>query len=1353
MVSPELGLQIEPDGAPANPGRWFIGIGVGQYDDAALNLRMALGDVDRMSIWFTRDSRVDHRIALRELASNPTWAQISSQLRNFLNQRVPDDVVVIYIACHGEQEAGEAYLFGRDTPRANLAGCAVSARQLGLMLGASKPHNVLVIVDACVAGTIAAAIADATRLAVREQNTRDPYRRFAQVMIASTFGLDPAQDGQFVEAFLRTISNERWTGTARPWISLEQLIQGLNEELREKAPGQRVECTHWFNGEIQLIPNPNVGRRQHGGLFDDKEFAAHFDPASRGVSRSETGYFFTGRTTELARASQWLNMPKAVDAGSSPMFVITGSPGTGKSALLSRIAVLSQPDLLPPGTDLARLPPETVPRPNALDGVIWCHGKTRRQVIGDLARVLDGTASTPDALFGLAEAHGRGKVIAVDALDEAAADEAEAIAREVLAPLVSKSSVRLMIATRKHAIGGGGANLLDELAVPRRELLDLDLSTNHRADLIRYVEARLEARGFAASRKEGDAAANVGALAQAIAMAAGKSFLVASIAVRSAQPHQVGAYHLPAEVGEALAGYLDRLPEPERIRDVLRPLAWALGPGLPWGTIWPALATALADDAKAVDDEAIGAALDAAGDLIVESDDGGEPVYRLFHEALAEHLRSMTTRRAEAPGLIGRALLALRTERRWSDVPRYARTYLPAFLTNAEMLDELSAILLDPAWARLRRIDSGDPLSTAHDVEAAAASFLKYRRPLDLAPLCHQHSRDMTETVPPLIEVLALSGQSRRAEVLAANLTDVADRMLVYRALAQIYATDQDPDGARRCADEVERALPAMHADHRPMAWCWTAQAAMAAGLPERARRCAIKAFEAVALNDEWDRLNGLFWAAMASRLTDHADTRMRVRAELEQGIGVVPTFRNQFLQAAAIAGCTAFLRQQLEGVLALAPGQHSTVRIGNLALALADAGLLDEMTRLVNHVGNSIPSGEPDSVKRWTWALAISGRLAAAVDALALIGNGVECSKAIGQIADIIARSGDTALIERLNIEIKRFIPCEEPRTEARLIRAMWTIGQREAALAEAERAMAASGRVSAMIDPRVEERSNPTGVRNKAGRKTARRAMVTSRAPVVDQINCGIVETAASKGDLASAREIVAKIEVPQFKAEALGAIALHDPDVEAGIDSWMEALIAARRAGRGAVALRLPSGIELLQKAGRPAEALALEHRIVDIDAAWQLELFIGEYASLRTSVAAGGERTRIFENLLLVPMHLARMRTWSKAEVRAAWDRGEDGSRLFAVGLMRGDPALVVSDLLAEGIRASRSAFEQGQALQAVADAQAKVGVAETVLRAISDEMSGLPRPGGSRAWLDGPNRYRLAKQILERHEKR
>src|ERR1043166_3273561 len=178
--------------APPAGKRWFIGVGVGEYDDKELNLACALSDVDRITRWFTQGSAVNHTVALPELAANPTWSQISTKLRDFLRTCARDDVVVVYIACHGQQEGGEAYLFGRDTPSTMLAGNAVVARQLGSMLGMSKPHKVLLIIDACVAGAIAAAVGDATYLAVRDENTRDPYRRFAQVMIASTFGLAPA---------------------------------------------------------------------------------------------------------------------------------------------------------------------------------------------------------------------------------------------------------------------------------------------------------------------------------------------------------------------------------------------------------------------------------------------------------------------------------------------------------------------------------------------------------------------------------------------------------------------------------------------------------------------------------------------------------------------------------------------------------------------------------------------------------------------------------------------------------------------------------------------------------------------------------------------------------------------------------------------------------------------------------------------------------------------------------------------------------------------------------------------------------------------------------------------------------
>ncbi|MGO7286641.1 caspase family protein [Rhizobium ruizarguesonis] len=965
------------------PRRWFVGIGVGDYNDETLNLGKALYDVERMTEWFTAGTSVKHEAAVTDLARNPTWARISGGLADFLEPRTADEVVVVYIACHGEEEGGEAYLFGSDTPRTKLAARALSAKQIGALLGSSRPHNVLILIDACVAGQIAAEISDAARKAARAENSRDPQRQYAQVLISSAFGLSPAQDGAFADAFLRAVSDERWTGTVTPWISIERLLEAINHELSIAAPGQRVDCSPWFNGEIHLVPNPNVGRRKGSALFNDDDFAAHFDPASRGVSRSESGSFFTGRTDELARATGWLRQARdgtrdqAVPAfGRGNMLVVTGSPGSGKSALLSRIAVLSSPDL----RDSSRLddpsPADAVPELGALDAAIWCRGKTHRQIIAELARTMGGAATTPETLMALAKMRGDPLVVAVDALDEAVSGEAEKIASEVLAPLASDTPLHFLVATRRRPVGGGNVDLLEQLAAAAPVLIDLDVAKKRQEDITDYVARRLAARGFASGKGE-----EGGKLAEAIAKAAGNSFLVASIAARSVKLGEVSVFRLPSEVGEALAAYLDRLPDPESARDVLRPLAWAQGPGLPWGTVWPMMATRVRVRGSAlINDAAIKATLDTAGDLVVESVDRGEPVYRLFHEALAQHFRETTPSPRVAERRIAGGMLDMRDDRPWSDVPRYVRAYLPAFLTSAGMGEELIALLLDPAWIRQRRLDTSDSLAVLQDVDNAVAKFKEMRRLNDIAQLSYQYSQLITTGLPPLIELLARAGQSVRAEAMAGNLEDIADRMIIFKSLAAIHGKNGDIAAAARDAEEVMRGLPAMHADHRPMAWCWAAEALMAAGQLEGARHAAAEALDAVALNDEWDRQNGLFWAAMAARVSESEGVRERIALQIELLAKGGALFRNQILQAAAVAGCTNILKAKLAEVTAGGPESHSPTRIGNLGLALADAGLEREMAKLVAYVGPKRYLGEEDSLKRWSWALARSGRYDAAV-------------------------------------------------------------------------------------------------------------------------------------------------------------------------------------------------------------------------------------------------------------------------------------------------------------------------------------------------------------------------------------
>src|SRR5207247_374159 len=88
---------------------------------------------------------------------------------------------------------------------------------------------------------------------------------------------------------------------------------------------------------------------------------------------------------------------------------------------------------------------------------------------------------------------------------------------------------------------------------------------------------------------------------------------------------------LPTSVPEAFDEYLRRFgDEEERVRHVLTPLAFAEGAGLPWDRLWPALASALWG--RSYDDGHVRRVLDRAGAFVIEQNEAGRSVYRLFHE-------------------------------------------------------------------------------------------------------------------------------------------------------------------------------------------------------------------------------------------------------------------------------------------------------------------------------------------------------------------------------------------------------------------------------------------------------------------------------------------------------------------------------------------------------------------------------------------------------------------------------------------------------------------------------------------------------------------------------------------------
>lgn len=126
-------------------------------------------------------------------------------------------------------------------------------------------------------------------------------------------------------------------------------------------------------------------------------------------------------------------------------------------------------------------------------------------------------------------------------------------------------------------------------------------------------------------------------------------------------------------------------------------LAWSQGDGFDDPRTWAAAATALGTDTYSERDVTRLLLDTTAIDLLHRTERGSGVRFRLFHEALGEHLRQLSARQ-RPPAEIHRRLTEVLLERLsptsaegllWADADAYTRTYLPFHAAEGQVLDRL----------------------------------------------------------------------------------------------------------------------------------------------------------------------------------------------------------------------------------------------------------------------------------------------------------------------------------------------------------------------------------------------------------------------------------------------------------------------------------------------------------------------------------------------------------------------------------------------------------------------------------------------------------------------------------------
>ena len=478
-------------------------------------------------------------------------------------------------------------------------------------------------------------------------------------VIASAGPVEFAEQGVFAQAFRDALQRPR-IGPSQRFIGLDSLVQAINDTNAGQAE-QRARVFSPPTGSTGIppfFPNKDFAPGLAGLTVDEQHWLSRARAGPAGTTIGSYLMGKKGRILAAKRLATWMTAP-----GPRGLAVVTGSPGTGKSALLSLPVLLTQralrEDLLrtaQPGS-LVQRTADLLPVDTPLVAV-HARGLNTDQAAGIVAQTLGRDAVTAASLLKDLDSNPveGSRVVVVDAADEATSPDT--LLDGLVLPLARQPGLQVVVGARPPILSDAAdADLM------------IDLDTSQYKDpqaLTDYIYQLLIAANepgvitpyqIVPGQNFRDEATEVAAAIarQATARKGGpESFLLGRLLALSArgrtEPVDVTGEgwqtELPASVAEVFDEDLARFGDRQSVvRTLLTTLAWAKGAGLPWENIWAPAARAVAQlngetGHPLINDDAIRWLLRKAGAFIVEDlGPGDRSVYRPFHDLLATHLR------------------------------------------------------------------------------------------------------------------------------------------------------------------------------------------------------------------------------------------------------------------------------------------------------------------------------------------------------------------------------------------------------------------------------------------------------------------------------------------------------------------------------------------------------------------------------------------------------------------------------------------------------------------------------------------------------------------------------------------
>jgi hypothetical protein len=363
--------------------------------------------------------------------------------------------LVVFITGHGQLGASRTHFLQlpRTEPRRQLA-TAVRTSEIVAAALDSRAEHVLVVINTCYAAGIA------EELEKLHQEILPSRRTGGSLDVVATCAHDQlVQVRRFPSVMRRVLERLRTTAQiTTPWLSVAHLMTEFESELGTDTERRKHRLKRVLDGGGQTaltpcLPNPGyrpvrelVGpaRRQVATPADEVDH--WLDRASGRPQETDPGWYFSGREGLGRAVTAFLGRPRGV-------LLLTGTAGSGKSAVLARAVTLSDPlfrDDPRYGPALRSAAPETVPPEGSVTAAVLARHRTASDVLGDLLRALElrprpaGPSDDPvelrrAQLLAHLDEPGDPVTLVLDGLDESV--EPFRVVRDVLAPLTAHCGI------------------------------------------------------------------------------------------------------------------------------------------------------------------------------------------------------------------------------------------------------------------------------------------------------------------------------------------------------------------------------------------------------------------------------------------------------------------------------------------------------------------------------------------------------------------------------------------------------------------------------------------------------------------------------------------------------------------------------------------------------------------------------------------------------------------------------------------------------------------------------------------------------------------------------------------------